>query len=65
MGAIERDLIGLGFDPNFAQTGLFYILSTRRPDGASVIARFRAPINGEPADPASGEWTHPAQLPIP
>jgi glucose/arabinose dehydrogenase len=45
----EQGLLGLAFHPNFTQNGFFYVNYTRRPDGATVIARYQTP----PVDPAS------------
>ena len=49
----EQGLLGLALDPQFATTGRIWINFTRRPDGATVIARFtRAvgmPLRFDPA----------------
>jgi glucose/arabinose dehydrogenase len=38
----ERGLLGLAFHPQFAGNQRFYVHYTREPDGASVIAEYRA-----------------------
>jgi glucose/arabinose dehydrogenase len=43
----ERGLLGLAFHPAFASNGRFFVNYTREPDGATVIAEYRA----EPRDP--------------
>lgn len=50
----ECGLLGVAFHPAFSQNGFFYVSYTRKPDGATVIARFHVPP-GTPdvADPAS------------
>lgn len=51
----EQGLIGLAFDPDFAENGEFYVHYTAAPSGGSVISRFTAD-NGAllpRADPAS------------
>jgi glucose/arabinose dehydrogenase len=50
----ECGLLGVAFHPSFAQNGYLYVNYTRKPDGATVIARFRVPP-GTPdvADPES------------
>ncbi|MHB8881081.1 MAG: PQQ-dependent sugar dehydrogenase [Thermodesulfovibrionales bacterium] len=51
----ERGLLSVAFPPGFASSGRFYVNYTRRPDGATVIARYR--VTGDPdiADPSSEE----------
>lgn len=38
----ERGLLGLAFHPQFQSNGRFFVNYTRRPDGATVIAEYRA-----------------------
>jgi glucose/arabinose dehydrogenase len=38
----EQGLLGLAFAPDFARTGTFYVNYSRRADGDTVIARYRA-----------------------
>lgn len=52
----ERGLLGLAFHPRFAENRTFYVNYTRKPDGATVIARYRVPADTpDVADPASGQ----------
>lgn len=52
--ANEQGLLGLAFDPDYAQSGHFYVNYTRQNDGATVIARFSVlPTNPNRADPNS------------
>jgi glucose/arabinose dehydrogenase/subtilase family serine protease len=37
----ERGLLSLAFPPDAAASGRFYVNFTRKPDGATVVARFR------------------------
>ena len=46
----ERGLLGLAFPPNYASVGHFYVNYTRRPDGSTVVARFKAVGNQAAAD---------------
>lgn len=39
----ERGLLGIVFHPQFAATRFLYVNYTRKPDGATVIARYRVP----------------------
>lgn len=50
----ERGLLGLAFPSDYGTTGRFYVNYTRRPDGHTVIARYKRSA-GDPylADPAS------------
>ena len=41
----EQGLLGLAFHPNFASNGYFFVNYTRRSDGATVIARYKASGN--------------------
>jgi glucose/arabinose dehydrogenase len=40
----ERGLLGLAFHPQFSTNGRFYVNYTRRPDGATVVAEYRAGV---------------------
>jgi len=52
----EQGLLGLALEPNYAQTGRFYVNYTRAGDGATVIARYaRSAANPDRADPASAQ----------
>ena len=53
----EQGLIGLAFDPQFADNHHFYVNYTAIPSGMTVIARFTADLGGRlpQADPASEE----------
>lgn len=53
--ANERGLLGLAFAPDYAASGVFYVhYSGRRPDGDTVLARYRvSAANPDAADPAS------------
>ena len=42
----ERGLLGLAFHPNYSVNGFFFINYTRKPDGATVIARYS--VSGNP-----------------
>lgn len=48
----EQGLLGIAFDPHFAENGFFYVNYTDL-DGNTVIARFHVPKPGGPADPGS------------
>jgi cysteine-rich repeat protein len=54
LSGAERGLLGLAFAPQFATSRELYVNYTRRPDGASVIARLRAET-ADRADPGSLE----------
>ncbi len=43
LGGNERGLLGIAFHPRFASTRHVYVNYTRKPDGATVIARYRVP----------------------
>ena len=49
----ERGLFSVAFDAGFESNGVFYVDYTRRPDGATVISRFRAEPGANTVDPAS------------
>jgi glucose/arabinose dehydrogenase len=49
----EQGLLGLAFDPGFAQNGRFVVDYTNA-DGTTRIVEFTAPGAGDRADPASG-----------
>jgi glucose/arabinose dehydrogenase len=50
----ERGLLGLAFHPRFVATRFVYVDYTRKPDGATVIARYTVPAaTPNVADPAS------------
>jgi len=49
----ERGLLGLAFHPSFGTNDKFYVNFTRKPDGATVIAEFRATGGGDVADLAT------------
>jgi glucose/arabinose dehydrogenase len=51
---VEQGLLGLAFHPQFRDNGLFFVNYTRRPDGATVVARYRvSTTDPDRADPAS------------
>ncbi len=52
----EQGLLGLAFSPDFRESGIFYIHYTGRPDGRTVLSRFRL-RDGDPrrGDAASEE----------
>jgi glucose/arabinose dehydrogenase len=49
----EQGLLGVAFHPRYAETGRFFVAYTRQPDGADVIAEYRASAAADTADPAS------------
>jgi glucose/arabinose dehydrogenase len=50
----ERGLLGLAFAPDYATSRRFFVNYTRRPDGHTVVSRYRrAASNPLRADPAS------------
>jgi glucose/arabinose dehydrogenase len=51
----ERGLLGVAFPPDYAAKRRFYVNYTRRPDGNTVIARYRVSPDAGSADPASEE----------
>ncbi len=51
----EQGLLGLAFDPDFADNGFFYVHYARAGDGANIVSRFGT-LDGTPntnGDPAS------------
>ncbi len=48
----ERGLLGLAFHPRFPANGRYFVNYTRRPDGATVIAEFRAGRDAATPQPA-------------
>jgi len=52
----EQGLLSVAFPPGFASKMHFYVNYTRRPDGATVVARYRVSVdNADVSDPASEE----------
>ncbi len=51
----ERGLLSVAFPHGFATSGRFYVDYTRRPDGATVIARYRVTADADIAYSASEE----------
>jgi hypothetical protein len=49
----ERGLLGLAFHPQFATNARFFVNYTRQPDGATVIAEYRA--SADPGATATSE----------
>jgi glucose/arabinose dehydrogenase len=49
----EQGLLGLAFHPQFAANGYFFVNYTRKGDGATVIARYKATDNNTIGDPNS------------
>jgi glucose/arabinose dehydrogenase len=52
----EQGLLGLAFHPDFAANGYFYVFYTAKsadPIAPAVLARFTAPADGSPVDPAT------------
>ena len=41
----ERGLLGLAFHPDYARNARYFVNYTRRPDGATVIAEYRASMD--------------------
>ncbi len=52
----EQGLLSVAFHPNYPSTPYFYVNYTRKPDGATVIARYTISANPDIAnqDPTSG-----------
>ena len=55
LAAGEQGLLNVTFPPQFALKNYFYVNYTRRPDGATVIARYRMTADPNVADPDSEE----------
>ncbi len=51
----EQGLLGLAFPADFSRKKHFYVDYTRKPDGATVVSRFRVAPDGSKADPGSEE----------
>jgi glucose/arabinose dehydrogenase len=49
----EQGLLSVAFHPNYKSNGLFFVNYTRKPDGATVIARYRVSADLDVADPNS------------
>src|SRR6185436_7436875 len=53
----EQGLLGMAFDPDYANNGYFYVYYTRSSDTDQIVARFSRdttePIDPDLADPAS------------
>lgn len=54
-GGSEEGLLGLAFDPNFLESGTFYVYYSAAQPRRSIIARYRINDDGEAADLASEE----------
>ena len=54
-GGGERGLLGLAFDPNYAQNGYFYVNYTRNVSGSLTthVSRFKRSLNPDVADSTS------------
>ena len=53
----EQGLLGLAFHPRYAQNRRFFVNYTRQPDGATVVAEYRAsPADPNVAGPAVRTW---------
>ncbi len=50
----ENGLLGLAFDPDYANNGTFYIYYTRLSDRNNVLARYQVSGNANVADASSG-----------
>lgn len=51
----ERGLLGLAFEPDYAQSGRFYVAYSEKETFATVVVRLRADVTKAIADPASCE----------
>jgi uncharacterized protein (TIGR03437 family) len=51
----EQGLLGLAFPPNFRQSRRFYVNYTIRPNGSTIIARYRVSDDPDLVDPATEE----------
>src|SRR5262249_32036798 len=49
----ERGLLGLAFDPDFANNGFFYVNLSNKNNGNTEIRRYHVSSNPNVADPAS------------
>jgi glucose/arabinose dehydrogenase len=63
-GYSERGLLGMAFDPDYAQNGLFYVNYTDL-NGDTVIAQFRVSDDPNAADPNSGKIVLMIDQPFP
>ena len=61
----ERGLLGLAFHPQYAENGRFFVNYTREPDGATVIAEYRASGDPNRADPQSERIILTIEQPFP
>lgn len=52
---MEQGLLGLAFDPDYEENGLFYVHYTGRNKGETVIARYRRAGDALRGDPSSEE----------
>ena len=56
----ERGLLGLAFAPDYATSGRFFVNYTRKPDGNTVVARYRRsdanPLRADPASRHDLQW---------
>jgi len=61
----ERGLLGLAFHPDFESNRRFFVYYTRQPDGASVVAEYKASAsNPDVADPTPTTATETVLLTI-
>lgn len=60
----EQGLLGLAFEPDYAETGRFYIDYTDT-DGNTVVARYRVSDDPDKADPDSAEVILRVEQPFP
>ncbi|HMG17070.1 MAG TPA: PQQ-dependent sugar dehydrogenase [Saprospiraceae bacterium] len=51
----EQGLLGLAFHPEYKKNGYFYVNYTRKPDGYTVIARYKVTADSNIADSNSEE----------
>ena len=51
--ANERGLLSVAFHPDYKSNGFLFVNYTRKPDGATVIARYRVSSDPNVADPSS------------
>ncbi len=49
----ERGLLSVAFSPSYGGNGYLYVNYTRKPDGATVVSRFRVTLNPDVAAAAS------------